>query len=402
MEESTCCSRREFLAGLAPAAVSSGSRRADDWDGIRGAFRLPDDLVFMNNGSLGAAPGCVFEAVAGAWRRLSRDPVAEGFGPLLEEAEAARVRAASFLGCSPGELAVTRNTTEGMNMAAQGIGLGPGDRVLTTDQEHAGGRVCWEYYATHHGVVIDKVSLPVPPAPSANITRLFEEKMTDQTRVISVSHVTYTTGHRLPVAKIARLASAAGALLVADGAQAPGGIQVDVRALGCDVYATSAHKWMLAPPGSGLLYIREQVRERVRPVSLHHGYGVYTAATGTRDAPSIIGLGAAVEFLQQLGMPEVEARNMQLRDRLYHGLREIPGARVVSPSAETMSAPLVTLAIPDHISNADLARALRRNHGIEVKVLTHNLLRGIRLSTHVYNRQSDIDRVLRALRVELA
>ena len=113
-----------------------------DWSVVREAFSLPDDLIYMNNGSLGPSPGFVKWRTLGAWDRLEQDPVHEGFGPMLAAADEVRSKAAAFLGCSVDEIAITRNTTEGMNMIAQGARLQPGDRVLTTNHEHAGGFRC--------------------------------------------------------------------------------------------------------------------------------------------------------------------------------------------------------------------------------------------------------------------
>ena len=407
-------SRRGFLAGMLPLAAAPALAEARgmkattsltdiaatpdlDWTSVRKAFSLPEELCYLNNGSLGPSPDIVVQSTVDASRRLERDPVRQEFGTLNSEAEEARAKAAAFLGCSTDELAVTRNTTSGMNMVAQGIDWTAGDRILTTDHEHGGGSVCWEYIAERHGVVIDKVALPVPPDSPGQLLPLFAEKMTPRTRVLSVSHVTYTTGLRLPVAAIAKLAHAAGALMIVDGAQAPGGLPVDVPSLDCDAYATSAHKWLLAPKGTGLLVIRKEAQDRIRPLELHHGYGVYSASVGTRNLPGIIGLGTAIDFLNHLGMARVEAHNLALRRRLFEGLRAMDAIECISPAADDLAAPLVTIHLPDGRSNTELARSLRAQHGVEVKVLSHGPWSGIRMSTHVYNDEEEIDRLLRAL-----
>ncbi len=374
-------SRRDFVAGLSavglPGIVTgavgapdeSGSPEASldvlrdasgpNWSAIRKQFLLDEDLAYLNNGSLGPCPRYVVDKTVRAWYALERNPAELGYGSLLNEADQTREKVAKFVGCSTEEIALTRNTTEGMNAIAQGLDLHEGQRILTTDHEHPGGSVCWEYYRERRGIHIDQVKLPVPPASADDIVWLFEEKLTPETRVVSVSHVTFSTGLRLPIRRLADLAETAGALLVVDGAQAPGWLRVSLDELGCAAYVTSAHKWLLAPKGSGVLYIRASVRDQIDPLLLQHGNRVYTASTGTRNLSGIIGLGAAVDFLSKIGKRQIERRALALRDMLCEGLRQHPRVTVASPDDVDMRSPLVTVGLPDDVPNAQFAVALR-------------------------------------------
>ena len=413
--------RREFLQSLGasaglmaigPAASATEVPKVDldslvgptgvDWGKVRASFLLPPGLVYMNNGSLGPNPAPVLRAMWEAWEQLQTDPVGQGYGALLEKAEAVRAKAAAFLGCHTDELAITQNTTEGMNAIAQGMDLKAGDRVLTTDHEHAGGLVGWQYHAERRGVVLDTISLPLSPKAPGDVVRLLEARLTKQTRVISVSHVTYTTGLRLPIAEIAALARAHGVLLVVDGAQAPGGIAVDVKPLGCHAYATSAHKWLLAPMGTGLLCIRDEAKERIDPLLLAGGRRVYTANTGTRNLPSVLGLGAAIDWFERLGKHAVEKRCLELRALLCEKLQAEPKVQVISPPAGEFASPLVALELPKGRANAALAESLRKKHNIVVRVISSAHVNGIRLSTHIYNSEDDIARLVEALKAELS
>ncbi len=368
-----------------------------DWDKVRRCFPLCAGLVYLNSGSLGPSPTHVIEAAFQAWRRLEENPADEAYGPLLAEAEQVRTRAAAFLGCAPDELAITQNTTEGLNAVAQGLDLRAGQRVLTTDQEHPGGLVGWQYLARKRGVVLDTVTLPQLSADPAEIVRAIECQLTRDTRVLSVSHVTFSTGLQLPIPALATLARANGTLLVVDGAQAPGQLAVDVKALGCDVYATSAHKWLLAPKGTGLLFIRREARELIDPLPLAGGPGVYTAQTGTRNLPAIIGLGAAIEFHETLGTNEVAARVQHLRQRLVEAVGGLPRLKLISPPAGPLASGLVSVALPEGIRGDALAETLRRKHHITVRVVSA----GLRFSTHVCISEPDIEKLTRALRAEL-
>jgi len=321
----------------------------------------------------------------------------------LAEADAVRAKAAALLGCDKDEIALTRNTTEGMNAVAQGIDWRRGDRVLSTDHEHEGGSVCWKHFARRCGIEIDRVKLPVPPQSPAEVLTLFERAITGRTRVISLSHVTFSTGLRLPVRQVADLARANGSLLVVDGAQSAGALDVNVRELGCDAFATSGHKWLLGPKGTGILYIRKASWPKIQPLLLDQGFGAYTTSAGTGNMIGMIGLGAAMDFLATVRKHDARSRTMELAAGLYADLKTLcrGGVQIASPAPGELSSPLVSLALPEKVDSAALANQLRQKHRIVVKLLPRNVLNGLRFSCHVYNSSQDCQRLVAALRQEL-
>ncbi len=402
-------SRRSVLTALSTAAAATAAgcatRQTAVVQGRRSArFLLPPAQVFLNTGSLGASPEAVLDRTLGAWRTLELEPVHQGFGPLVAEANAVRERAAALLGATAADVTITNNTTDGMHLVAEGLALRPGDRVLTTDHEHPGGERCWQHAERERGVVLDRIRLPMPLVDPGTVVQLVAEALAKQprTRVVSVSHVTSTTGTRLPIAAIAQVVRAHGAAFVVDGAQAPGAIRVDVTELGCDAYATSAHKWLLGPKGLGLLYIAPAARDRIRPARLADGPGVYTAAGGTAPVPAIVGLGAALELHEELGPTAIEAHNLALRERLIDGLRSVPEARLVSPTRGDLAAPMVAVAFGGSIDGRAVQRALRERHDVIVKLVPGRHFNGLRLSMHLYNAAEDVDRALDALIAELS
>ena len=415
MTDFTNSSRREFLAVLGGAAallalgpavlaaepLNPGALRGADWAEIKRQFLLQKDITYFNCGSLGPTARPVLEESIKAWQRLEENPADIGYGPMLEEVERVRARAASFMGCAREEMILTANTTEGMNLLAQGLHLQKGQRVITTNHEHPGGSLCWDYLARKEGVLLDRVTLPVPPKSAGEILELFAQKITRDTRVISVSHVTFSTGLRMPIAGLAKLALATDTLLVVDGAQAPGALDVDLAALGCHAYATSAHKWLLAPPGTGLLYIRKDAQARIDPMALQAGYSAYTGATGLRNLPAMIGLGAAIDFLSAIGKTTIAARTVTLRNRLAAGIAGLPHLTVASPPPGELASQILTFAL-DGVDNSAFAAALKKKHGLIVKVVPNNLVNGIRISPHVYTTDADLDYLLAAIKQELA
>jgi selenocysteine lyase/cysteine desulfurase len=386
---------RAALAGAVAGPVSRGLAAADD-------YLLAPGLAYLQTGSLGPSPRPVMERTIAAWKELEANPVFYGYGPQERAMEDVRMKAAAFLGCKKEELVLTRCTTEGINWVASGLGFGPGDRVLTTDQEHPGGRSGWDYAARRYGAVIDTVVIPAGENDATAILDRFARAMTPRTRAVSFSHLLTSTGLRMPVEALSALARERGAIAVVDGAQAAGGIAVDVKAMGCDVYATSGHKWLLGPKGTGLLYLSEELRDRVDPIALQGGRAAYSDSSGVCNLPGVIGLGAAIDYISAFGIARVEAHNLRLRNRLYEEFREIPKLRVVSPPPGPLASPLVTYRLPDAVESRGLQIRLLETHGVVVKVVPGQWLNGHRISTHLFNSEADGEALLRALRAELA
>lgn len=393
MPESMPVGRRGFLAALGGVALAPAS----DWPSLRQDFLFAPGTTYLNCGALGPSPRQVLERAEQAWRLLETNPSVQGYGSLVEAMDEVRTQAASLLGCSTEELSVTESTTAGMNAVAQGLDLRAGDRVLTSDQEHEGGRACWRHLARRIGVAVDAVALPGGVFDAGAIVERFAAAFTPRTRVLSVSHVTFATGLRLPVAELSALARSHGCVSVVDGAQAAGAIEVDVAAIGCDAYATSGHKWLLGPKGTGLLYIRTDPGRRIDPMSLDLGPSVYTGATGVRNVPGILGLGAALAYVQTAGLPAVTSRAMELRNRMYEALEE-PRLRILSPPPGPSASPLLAFEIPEGTDSAALAKRLQDVYGLTVKPLPPPWSRGIRVSTHFFNSEADVERLVRVLR----
>jgi len=398
--------RRGFLGAMGATAFATAAGQdviAAGRPVMPGESFLEPGLVYLNTGSLGPASRAVLHRTVEAWQALEANPVFQSYanGPAHQAADAVRERAAAFVGCAADELLFTRSTTEAMNTSALGLTWQPGDRVLTTDQEHEGGEVGWKHVARRHGVAIDRVPVGPLDAPGAILDRL-TTAWTANTRVVSVSHLITTTGLRMPVAEIAALARARNALCVVDGAQALGHVQVDVRAIGCHAYAASGHKWLLGPKGTGLLYVSKDAEDRIQPIQREEGRRFVVGSTGMGSLPLIAGLGAAIEAMQARGMDAVERRIMALRERVYRGLEALPALTPASPPPGPLGSGLVAARVPPGIPSDVLRDRLREKHRVMVKMVEKRWFNGIRLSAHVFNTEADVDKALEALRIELA
>ena len=390
---------------FAPAAM------ADDAALFRAAreqFLIPAGIAYCNTGTLGASPREVVDALTDGIRRneteLAAWPYEQPDGePLTGYQKLLSVREAvgKFINAPGADVALTQNATMGMNFIANGLDLAAGDEVVSTDQEHGGCISPWRLAAKRRGIVLKE--LPLEPAlaggPDA-ILRLFESALTPRTKVVMFSHITSGLGARLPARELCALARNAGALAIVDGAQAVGQIQVDVQALGCDGYVASPHKWMLAPKGTGFLYIRHGVQDRIWTTLAsyqwdNHDDGAFRFMQyGTGSVPVVEGLSAALRFIDKIGMPRIERWDASLTSRLREGLARIAAVRVASPLDPKLTAAITTFRV-----NGVKAKALQDAlWAKQVRVRAQNDERGVRLSAHLYVNPADVDTVLHVTR----
>lgn len=362
---------------------------------IRQSLLLSDELVYLNTGSLGPSPRQVVGQVSAAMHELESNPVINNWGPLGQKMEAVRSQIAEFIGASEEEIILTRNTTEGINLIGAGLDLKPGDEILTTNHEHGGGENGLFYLAETKGAIVKKVEMPMPASSAQQVVDLIEAGITDQTKVVMLSHISTITGLRMPFREIAKLTQPRGILLVADGAQAPGQIKVDVGALGVDVYASSGHKWLLGPKETGFLYLRKKVQERVPAAFTRGSYQAYSAASGTRNVATIIGLGAAIQLHQTIGPEKIEQRCTDLAQYCRVRLSELKGIQIISPSNSELSTGIVSIRLEDAISNRSIFEQMKEKQTI-IKVLPK--YNALRFSCHIFNTKAEVDHLVKQLK----
>lgn len=383
------------LAELRDRARDPGaSQDPTFWDLVRAQYLIPPDRLFLNPATLGPQPRAVVDAVVEHTRRT-----AETYPPGTDW-DALKGAVGRLLNADPAGLVFPRNTTEAMNFVAQGIELDAGDEVLTTDHEHIGGLCCWQLLEARRGVVVRQLSLPVPARSSEEIVRLFQDAITDRTRVISISHVTFTNGTLMPVRELVALCREHGLICVVDGAHPPGMIQVDMESLGRpDFYASSPHKWLGAPQGTGLLWLHERWWERLWPTEASGGWDDYSLGAhrlnhlGTMDGSRLAGLEAAVRLNAAIGADRVEARHRYLRRLLHDAVATLPGVTITSPSDETLVAGMVSFTLAG-MDSLELQRRLARAANVRTRVVSEYDYGWMRLSPHIYNTEEEIERVV--------
>ena len=361
------------------------------WELVRSAFLVPDDRSYLNVGTLGVQPRVVVDAVLEHTRR-----VAMSYPPGVDWA-ALKQEIGALLNGDPAGFVFPRNTTEAMSFVANGLELNPGDEVLSTNHEHVGGLCCWQLAAARRGISLRQLPIPPLPMDHAQIVDSFRRALTPRTRVLSVSHVNFTNGLIMPVRALVELARPRGIAVVVDGAHPPGMMPVDLRALDADFYASSPHKWLLAPQGSGLLYLRAEWRARIWPTVASGGWDDPSLGVdrlnhlGTIDESRLAGLLAAVRFHRAIGSERVHARIRELRALLRNALSAIPGVTLMTPASDDLSAGLLSFRTPR--PPLELQETLARSGNIRTRVIGEYGYGWLRLSPHVYTRVSELDKV---------
>jgi selenocysteine lyase/cysteine desulfurase len=365
---------------------------AGPWDVVRAAFMIPDDRIYMNVGTLGAQPRVVVDAVVEHTQRVAMTL------PPGVDWDALRSRVGSLLNGDTAGFVFPRNTTEAMNFVANGLDLGPGDEILTTTHEHIGGLCCWQLVAARRGAQLRQIDLPVPAAAADQLVDRVRPAITPRTRVISVSHVTFTNGTIMPVREIAALCRQHGIVCVVDGAHPPGMIRVDLRAIDADFYASSPHKWLCAPQGTGLLYMRDEWRTRLWPTLASGGWDDMSLGAhrfnhmGTIDESRLAGLDAALRLHETIGPDAVEARIRELDALLLSALADVSRVRIKSPRDPSLGVGLIAFTV-DGIESLELQRRLAEAN-VRTRVVSEYNYGWMRLSPHVYNTVGEVERVV--------
>ncbi|MFQ5779055.1 MAG: aminotransferase class V-fold PLP-dependent enzyme, partial [Terriglobia bacterium] len=372
------------------------------WAELRRQFVFRPGFLYLNNGTMGPTPLPVLRAFLESVVRaeqLENDDTEQyplwGYGAWDEY----RRPMAEFIGARLEELALVRNATEGLNYVAHGLDLRAGDEVLTTDEEHPSGLCPWLVKQKRYGIRVQQVTLPKPPESRTQILELFERARTPRTRVVLASHVTTTTGLVMPVREICAWARGHGMLSLIDGAHAVGMFPVDVKAIGCDFYVSSPHKWLLAPLGCGLLYVRDEVCDRLwNTIATAEWDNQEMRAArlqqfGSTNVSLLVGLKAALRLWDAIGARRIERRIRALHAYLKECIAEFPGAELHSAPGEEFTGGILTVNFPQ-LDRMKLQQWLYEKHRIRIRGTSPTRLR---LSTHIYHSYAELDRFLAAL-----
>lgn len=392
--------RPEGLARLAAATTGETRTPADlagdelFWREIQQAFTLDRTIINLNNGGVCPSPRSVHDAYKRYLDISNQAPVYHMWQILEPNIESVRRRLARDFGCDPEELAITRNASEALQTAQLGIDLNPGDEVVTTNQDYGRMLDTWEQRVRRDGITLKKISFPVPPPSMADLAQRLEQAITPRTKVLHFCHITNLTGQIFPVRDICRMARARGIQTIVDGAHAFAHFPYTLADLECDYYGTSLHKWLLAPVGTGFLYVR---RERIKalwplqPASERLAENIRKfEEIGTHPAATHNAIAEALTFHDAIGIQRKAARLRFLKDRWANRLKALPRVTIYTPFDPAQSCGLANVGIAG-VDPVKLATHVWDRHRIIVTPIEHEEYEGLRITPNVYTTLEEVD-----------
>lgn len=387
--------------------LKSSSPDESYWKMIRKQFPLKEGQTYFNNGTMGPTSSYVLdrmfhhmlhynvEAATIDYRNGSGPELLTGYFPY----EGLRTKLAKIVNCDYKELSLTQNATFGMNYIGMGLDLKKGDELLNTNQEHGGGFGAWQVLAKRKGCIYKQAIMPEPANDSQAIFEVIFKEVTPKTKVIAIPHMVSGYGTILPVKEICAEARKRGIFTVLDGAQCVGQIKVDVQNIGCDAYYSSLHKWLLAPAGSGLLYINKAIAPTIWTTIAsynwdnHEDHGFRLMQNGSGNPGLLAGYDAAVDFYNTIGEEVWLARIKELGMYLRSGLKQLDHVTLMSSSNEDMAAGITTYSVKG-LSGDEVQKTLWEKGRLQPR----SIGKGVRHSVHIYNSKEEIDAALSILK----
>ncbi|MEC9309606.1 MAG: aminotransferase class V-fold PLP-dependent enzyme [Chloroflexota bacterium] len=377
---------------------------------IRQQIPVCQNLTYLNTGWSGPSP---LSVVNGIKTRLDYEMEQGPMTPDVQQSgleirEQTRVAVANLINADPSEVVITKNTTDGLNHVMNGLTWNDGDEIITCNLEHGSVLIPSHFQNLRHGVNITVLDFDTNE-PSGSIVEKIQNAITDRTRLVFLSHIQYSTGLRMPVNEIRRITKDAGVMLLLDGAQTAGHIKLDMKDIDCEFYSIPGQKWLLGPEATGALYIRQDMIQHVSPTQVagkavvpdHNPYKIQTIpdnidkfqVTSTNVALHA-GLLEAVKFVEDIGLEEIENRNLDLANSLKEGLVKINGVKVLSPMTRDNSSGLVSFTLDGWVPSEAVAN-IWENHRIVCRQVAFPVC--IRASMHFFNTEEEVDQLLTAV-----
>ncbi len=369
------------------------------WEMVKKQFIIAPGKIMVNAANLCPSPHFVNERVANYSQDLASDVSFQNRGKFGKERGRVIKRMAKFLNVDSLEIGITRNTSESNNIVVNGLDFGAEDEILIWDQNHPTNNIAWEQRARRYGFVVKKISVPSAPESKADLVKAFKDQMSPRTRLIAFSHISNVSGIALPAKEICQMAREQNVLTLVDGAQSFGFLNLDLRAMGCDFYSSSTHKWLMGPMENGILYARKAVMDKLWPNIIaagwkedHQSLDEKVCVLGQRNTPSTPAIIDIIDFHETVGTPNIEARVRYLNAYLKEQIRKkLPNATFVTPLASELSGGITIFRLPGKEPRM-IFQKLYENYGIAGAPTG-----GIRLSPHIYCTSKDMDRIVEAL-----
>jgi isopenicillin-N epimerase len=376
---------------------------------LREHFYLEPEVIFLNHGSFGATPRPVLEVYQTWQRRLEAQPVRFLARESLEYFRDARGKLATYLHADPINLVFIPNATFGVNVVARSFDLQSGDEVLTSNHEYGACDNAWKFLAKKHGFQIVQQEIPLPSPSKGEIVDTLWAGVSEQTRLIFLSHITSSTAIRLPIEEICQRAREKDIPVLVDGAHAPGQINLNLQDLGADFYIGNCHKWMMAPKGAAFLHIQPQYQDFIQPLVVSWGWGEncpYQSDSrlqailewwGTKDPAAYFSVPAAIRFQAEHKWDEVRQNCQLILAEALTQIEELTGMPSIYHPNEDNFVQVGAGLLPGDSRPDELQSWLYENFRIEIPVIQWGDQWLIRPSVQGYNIPEDLDLLVQAM-----
>lgn len=372
----------------------------DFWNWVKESYTVSPTILNLNNGGVSPQPKVVQDAHIRYYQFCNEGPSYYMWGILDQGREALRTKLAELAGCSSEEIAVNRNATEGLNTVIFGLNLKAGDEVVLTKQDYPNMINAWKQREKREGIKLVWLNLPLPMEDENEIVQQYVKAFTPKTKIVHVTHLINWSGQIMPVKKIAQEAHKRGIEVIADGAHTFGHFDFSIPDLECDYFATSLHKWLSAPFGSGMLYIKKDKIKNVWAL-LSNGEPDGTdirkfESLGTRSFASEMAIGAAVDFHNGIGSKRKEDRLRFLKDYWVNKVKDLPKISFMQPKTPHMSCAIACVAVAGK-KPTDVSDELMSKYKIHTVGIEWENINGVRVTPHVYTSLKDLDRLVAAI-----
>jgi len=393
----------EFLrAGSRIARVSPevAAQNEDYWSIIQRAYSVNPNLINLNNGGVSPAPIVVQQAVERYNELANEGPSYYMWRVIDQGREPLREKLALIAGAKPEEIAINRNSTESLNTIIYGLDFKAGDEVIGTKQDYPNMIQAYRQRAMREGIVYKQISFDFPIEDDEQIVKAFEQAITLRTKLIHVTHMINWVGQTMPVAKIADMAHSHGIEVLVDGAHSFGLMDFKIPDLHCEYFGTSLHKFLSAPIGTGMMWVRQDKIEKVWPLTCNDkprsGDIRKFETLGTRSFPLEQGIGEAINFHEGIGAKRKEERIRYLKDYWASRVQNVKKVKLHTSLNAKYSCAICGVSI-DGMTPAELEAALFNKYKIHAVGIVWENISCVRVTPHVYTPLADLDKLVRAI-----
>lgn len=395
---------RNGMAGLIEKAgqIPAEQLAADDdfWTAIRGNYRLKPDYINLESGYYNILPQSLLEKYLKHIREINYQGAYYMRTVQFENKKKMAAKVAGLLGCGEDELILTRNTTESLDMIISGFPWQSGDEAIMAEQDYGSMLEMFKQVSRRYGTVNKVVSVPNHPDSDEEIVALYENAITPKTKLLMICHMINITGQILPVRKICDMAHSKGVQVMVDGAHAVAHIEVNIPELHCDYYGASLHKWLCAPLGEGMLFVKKEHIPLIWPIFAESNQPTDDIArlnhTGTLPVHSDLAISDAVDFYQSIGGAKKEARMRYLQQYWTSQVRDLPNVIVNTPKEPMRACGIANVGIRNMLP-ADLANTLLQKYKIYTVAIDGANVHGCRITPNIFTTTAELDVFVKAL-----